>query len=106
MSERKTPKRFIAGAVCPRCAELDKLVMYTDANNHQVRECVRCGYQDVMTDNGPQPATPAEVTTRVNQPRLGEQPLAHEDEIQVVNIMQPASAAPKSSSKQDGKKTP
>ena len=27
-----TPKRFIAGAVCPRCAEMDKLTMYTDDN--------------------------------------------------------------------------
>ena len=80
----KSARRFIAGAVCPRCAEMDKLVMYTDAENQQVRECVRCGYKDVMTDNGPQ-----ELTTRVNQPRPGEQPLAHEDEVQVVNILDP-----------------
>lgn len=83
-SANNPTKRFIAGAVCPRCAEMDKLVMYTDDQNQQVRECVRCGYQDVMTDSGPQ-----ELNTRVNQPRPGEKPLAHEDEIQVVNILEP-----------------
>jgi uncharacterized protein len=82
MTEPKVIKRFIAGAVCPRCAEMDKLVMYRGQNGQQVRECVRCGYQGLMTDDGP-----AEVETRVNQPRLGESALAHEDEIQIVNFV-------------------
>ena len=77
-------KRFVAGAVCPRCAEMDKLVMFNDAQDRQVRECVRCGYTDAMGDNGPE-----ELTTRVNQPRVGEQPLPHEDEISVVQIIDP-----------------
>ena len=80
----KVIKRFVAGAVCPRCAEMDKLVMYHNEQHQQVRECVRCGYQDVMTDAGPQ-----ELTTRVNQPRAGEKPLAHEDEVQVVTLVDP-----------------
>lgn len=84
-----TTKRFIAGAVCPRCAEIDKLMMYTDDNHQQVRECVRCGYQDVMTDDGPQQLNPQEPSTRVNQPRPGEKPLAHEDEVQIINILNP-----------------
>ncbi len=81
MPQTPTPKRFIAGAVCPRCAEMDKLVMYTDAQGAQVRECVRCGYSDKMTEQGPE-----ELVTRVNQPRPGEQALAHEDEIQVIQL--------------------
>ncbi|MCP3906531.1 MAG: YheV family putative metal-binding protein [Oceanicoccus sp.] len=89
MSEQKIIKRFIAGAVCPRCAEMDKLVMYNDSNGQQIRECVRCGYSDIMTDDGPQAIDVDEVTTRVNQPRLGEEPLAHEDEVQVVSIIDP-----------------
>ena len=93
MSDKKSVKRFIAGAVCPRCAEMDKLVMYNNAQGQQVRECVRCGYSDVMTDQGPKAsppeATPEEIETRVNQARPGEQALAHEDEIQVVNIIDP-----------------
>ncbi|MEH6557691.1 MAG: YheV family putative zinc ribbon protein [Oceanicoccus sp.] len=89
MSDAKIIKRFIAGAVCPRCAEMDKLMMYQDTQQQQVRECVRCGYQDVMTDNGPRKIDAEEIVTRVNQPRIGEAPLAHEDEIQVVSIIDP-----------------
>lgn len=89
MTDTTSIKRFIAGAVCPRCAEMDKLVMYTDQQSQQVRECVRCGYKDVMTDDGPVQFESPEVATRVNQPRPGEKPLAHEDEVQVVNILQP-----------------
>jgi uncharacterized protein len=84
MNSGQKTKRFIAGAVCPRCAQLDKLVMYLDDDHRQVRECVRCGYQDVMTDQGPE-----ELKTRVNQARPGQKPLVHEDEVQVVNILDP-----------------
>lgn len=86
MNSGKVIKRFIAGAVCPRCSEMDKLTMYTNAQGEQVRECVRCGYSDAMTDEGPK-----EEVTRVNQPRLGEKPLAHEDEVQVVKFLDPGS---------------
>jgi hypothetical protein len=79
-------KRFIAGAVCPRCSEMDKLVMYIDDNDQQVRECVRCGFTDAMGEDGPE-----ELSTRVNQPRPGEQPLAHEDEVNIIQIMDPGS---------------
>ena len=82
MFKPSQPKRFIAGAVCPRCAAMDKLVMFQDEDNRQIRECVSCGYSDEMTDTGPK-----ELTTRVNQPRLGEKPLSHEDEIQVVELL-------------------
>lgn len=40
-------KRFIAGAVCPSCSEMDKIVMYKDDGN-DVRECVGCGFTDKM----------------------------------------------------------
>jgi uncharacterized metal-binding protein (TIGR02443 family) len=93
MSEQKITKRFIAGAVCPRCSEMDKLVMFLGDDQQQVRECVRCGYRDVMTDNGPVQQA-IEVTTRVNQPRLGEQSLAHEDDIQLVTIVEPGKSSP------------
>lgn len=92
MVEKSPLKRFIAGAVCPRCAEMDKLVMYLNQARQQVRECVRCGYSDMMTDAGPAPIdADAELSTRVNQPRAGEKPLLHEDEVQVVSIMNPGS---------------
>ncbi len=77
-------RRFIAGAVCPRCAEMDKTVMYDDADGQRVRECVRCGYKAALDENG----QPTELTTRVNQPRAGEPALAHEDEITFVRVLE------------------
>ncbi|SFL94164.1 YheV family putative zinc ribbon protein [Marinobacter zhejiangensis] len=57
-----SPKRFIAGAVCPRCAEMDKIVMYATEEG-QFRECVACGYKDRQGDAEPEVA---ELDTRVN----------------------------------------
>jgi len=79
-------RRFIAGAVCPRCAQMDKIVMYDNEAHQRVRECVSCGYRDALDDAG-QPTE--ELTTRVNQPRPGERPLAHEDEVAVVRVLDP-----------------
>ena len=79
----KQQRRFIAGAVCPRCAQMDKIVMYDDEHGQRVRECVECGYRDALDASG----KPIELPTRVNQPRVGEQPLAHEDEISVVRLL-------------------
>ena len=49
----------------------------------RVRECVNCGYRDALDDKG----NPMELPTRVNQPRTGEKPLPHEDEVRVINIV-------------------
>ncbi|MEP1217464.1 MAG: YheV family putative zinc ribbon protein [Marinobacter sp.] len=61
-----TPKRFIAGAVCPRCAEMDKIMMYTTDDEDQVRECVACGFTDAVSDTPTPPVNP-ELETRVNK---------------------------------------
>ena len=45
----KTPKRFIAERFCPKCGEMDKLVMFRDENQTR-RKCVNCGYQDSLED--------------------------------------------------------
>ncbi len=60
MTEKIT-KRFIAGAVCPRCAQMDKLVMYKQ-DGKDFRECVSCDFKDEMrfTSNR------QELQTRVN----------------------------------------
>ena len=60
-----SPKRFIAGAVCPRCAEMDKIRMHTTDDDQQVRECVACGFTDALADS-PQAPAQAELATRVN----------------------------------------
>ena len=59
----KASKRFIAGAVCPKCAEMDKLVMYRNEDDVETRECVACGYNDVMKEEVP---SAADLDTRVS----------------------------------------
>ena len=77
----QTPKRFIAGAVCPRCGEMDTLRM-ASLDDEQHRDCVRCGYEDKLDAQG----RVVELATRVNQARAGEKPLAHEDEVQLLKL--------------------
>lgn len=57
-----SPKRFIAGAVCPRCAEMDKIMMFT-TDEGQFRECVACGFSDQQAEL----EETAELQTRVNK---------------------------------------
>lgn len=58
-------KRFIAGAVCPRCGEMDSLKMHR-ADGREYRECVRCDFSDSMAmDGSDQPDS--ELETRVNR---------------------------------------
>ncbi len=42
-------RRFIAGAVCPSCAEMDKIVAWHEGGVLH-RECVRCGFRDRMAE--------------------------------------------------------
>ena len=43
MQDNGNRRRFIAGAVCPRCAQMDKIVVNLDTNQ---RECVACGFSE------------------------------------------------------------
>ncbi len=52
-------RRFIAGAICPQCKAMDKIVLHR--NGGQQRECVACGFKDDLHDLGAAP----ELTTRV-----------------------------------------
>ncbi|HEY8386555.1 MAG TPA: YheV family putative zinc ribbon protein [Porticoccaceae bacterium] len=72
-------KRFIAGAVCPRCAAMDRVVMYSEGGK-QFRECVSCGYLDEMPLQSP----PRELDTRVN--RSAEERL---EEVRPVRLVEP-----------------
>ena len=62
MSE--SAKRFIAGAVCPACEEIDRILMW-DVDGVPHRECVACGYADTLNEQGQ--SVPSELGTRVNQ---------------------------------------
>ena len=61
-------RRFIAGAVCPRCGEMDRVVVDLDTDR---RECIACGFSETRpeTTAGRQvgPASPRELPTRVSR---------------------------------------
>ncbi|MGY0218575.1 YheV family putative zinc ribbon protein [Endozoicomonadaceae bacterium StTr2] len=61
-------KRFIAGAVCPKCGEMDRIVMF-DQDDQSVRECVSCGFTDAMRYEVAvnQPATRLDQTAKAGQ---------------------------------------
>jgi len=69
-------RRFVAGAVCPRCAVMDKVVVYNE-DGKDFRECVSCGFKDEMHFK----PLARELETRVN---LTE---ADKANVQVINIL-------------------
>ena len=66
----KRPRRFIAGAVCPKCSEMDRTVMYTNDDGDEVRECISCGYSQTSKEQAAEDAQAeglaTELTTRVS----------------------------------------
>ena len=43
MQEVIRRRRFIAGAVCPRCGDMDKIVIDAETDR---RECIACGFSE------------------------------------------------------------
>lgn len=78
-----TPKRFIAGAVCPRCAAMDRVRTW-EQNGIRYRDCVNCDFFEQLPIDD---ETPQELPTRVNRPREREKPAA--EEITPVRILDP-----------------
>ncbi len=78
-------KRFVAGAVCPRCGEQDKLRTWRDEVK-EYRECVQCQYLDAMRLDGRNDAE--ELVTRVNQDRQA--PLAPGEQVLTFVPMKPS----------------
>jgi hypothetical protein len=74
-------RRFIAGAVCPACSELDKIQMW-DEDGVPHRECVACGYADTLDARGN--SVPKELPTRVNVSAL--KPKAADPKVQAVQF--------------------
>ncbi|QIB65667.1 YheV family putative zinc ribbon protein [Kineobactrum salinum] len=56
-------RRFIAGAVCPRCSAMDTIVVDRDS---ELRECVACGFQEARPGANT-PVTTSEPATRVSR---------------------------------------
>ena len=70
MQEDPRRRRFIAGAVCPRCGEMDKIVVNMETDR---RECIACGFSEARPDPaagaGQAGRLPArELPTRVSRP--------------------------------------
>ncbi|GEN26178.1 hypothetical protein HCU01_41270 [Halomonas cupida] len=74
-------KRFIAGVVCPRCAEMDRIRAW-EQNGIRYRECVSCDFfeQLAIEDDAID-----ELSTRVNQSREA----SPNDQVQPVKILDP-----------------
>ena len=71
MQNKPGRRRFIAGAVCPRCGEMDKIVVDMDSEQ---RECVACGFSEGRPGEGRpgegrpgDPASSTELPTRVSR---------------------------------------
>ncbi|MBF7688509.1 YheV family putative zinc ribbon protein [Acinetobacter rathckeae] len=49
-------KRFIAGAICPKCQALDRIIMLTDSLGEEHIECIACDYRDMRPQHISSPA--------------------------------------------------
>ena len=65
MQTDQTRRRFIAGAVCPRCALMDKILIDMDTDK---RLCVSCGFSEER------PGLPAKSPVAVTAPKVAELP--------------------------------
>jgi uncharacterized metal-binding protein (TIGR02443 family) len=63
MSRQPARRRFIAGAVCPRCGAQDKIVVDLDTDR---RECVSCGFSEERPSQGAG-MPPRELPSRVTR---------------------------------------
>jgi uncharacterized metal-binding protein (TIGR02443 family) len=71
-----TKRRFMAGAVCPRCSSMDTIVVF-NRDGKDFRECVSCDFKEEMRLN----IATSELETRVNHSD------EHQDDVQVINIL-------------------
>ena len=74
-SEPKQRPRFVAGAVCPSCQEMDRMVI--DGSTDE-RRCIACGFVEARPDADP--AMPATRVTRAAARRV-------ETEAQAVRLL-------------------
>ena len=47
MTDKRTLRRFIAGAVCPECRAMDRIVV-EEQDGERRRRCVSCGFTDTI----------------------------------------------------------
>lgn len=64
-------RRFIAGAKCPKCEAMDRIVMLTQGDAEWI-ECIECGYSEnrpTHVDAPEEAATPDEIGVIQFKPR-------------------------------------
>lgn len=71
-----TKRRFMAGAVCPRCSSMDTIVVF-NLEGKDFRECVSCDFKEEMRLN----IATGELDTRVNHSNNDAQ------DVQVITIL-------------------
>ena len=81
-------KRFIAGASCPSCADIDKIYTY-EMEEQKWRACAACDFKEEFSDAMNGAIKSEELVTRVNQSRIGEPTLAHETALEAVRLIDP-----------------
>ncbi|WP_048308779.1 YheV family putative zinc ribbon protein [Halomonas sp. PR-M31] len=79
-----TPKRFIAGAICQRCAAMDKIRTW-EQNGIRYRDCVACDFFEQLPIE--QSTNAEELETRVNRTREEQK----KSDVQTVRILDPKS---------------
>ena len=61
-------RRFIAGAKCPKCEAMDRIVMLTQDDAEWI-ECIECGYSENRPTHVEEPAIPDEIGVIQFKPR-------------------------------------
>lgn len=82
------PKRFVAGAVCPKCGQMDRTVLYSNAKGEEVRECVSCGFIQTSTEQEQLDANLPTRVTPVGKTLLDEQ----ERPLKIIGSIDPMSS--------------
>ncbi len=73
-------KRFIAGAVCPSCGEMDTLRMFTSETGQQYRECVECEFSSQLEDE-------LKLKGDLPEARISREETVLEDNVDIVRIL-------------------
>ncbi len=64
-----TKRRFIAGAVCPKCKQIDKTIVVERAKDRKTRQCISCGFDEPA----PSISFSQELPTRLTASKIDEQ---------------------------------
>ena len=76
-------KRFIAGAVCPSCGEMDSIQLSMNTEGVQVKECVECLFSETLN---PEPKLEEDLP----EGRISREEMVLEENVDIVRIITPS----------------